>query len=145
MSCRDIPKPALSTMSIKAPCTKNPETLKAIERSWNPHNMRSKCTGNTSNSFVPVTRYLIPGQTLIAMIAKRSYTLKDTSSRTSKMHRYWRQDIQGLNGTTWKDFEDFLLKRLRPAAMRNVNVKKCYLKARQTFSQTVSSFTAYLN
>ena len=46
---------------------------------------------------------------------------------------------------TWKDFADFFLKRLKPVSMRNVNVEKHYLEARQTPGQTVSNFTAYLN
>ena len=58
---------------------------------------------------------------------------------------YQHQDNQGLNGITWKDFLNFLLECLKPATMRNIDVNKCYLEARQTPGQTFSNFTAYPN
>ena len=58
---------------------------------------------------------------------------------------YQRQNDQDLDGTTWKNFGDLLLKHLRPVSMRNIDIEKCYLEARQGLSQTVNSFTAYLD
>ena len=50
-----------------------------------------------------------------------------------------------MDDTTWKDFKDFLIKPLRSKVMRNVEVKKRYLEARQVPAQTVSSFIAFFD
>ena len=64
---------------------KSPRAWSAIRRSQSPCSRTTRHTGNTLSLLAPATRYTIPDLMLIAMIVQRSYMLKNTSSRMSKM------------------------------------------------------------
>ena len=143
-SHQDIPEPALSATSTKALCMRNTGALRAIKRLWSSHNMRAKHTRNIK--FIRACDHVFDTwpdayyNNSSKVIYAQGYLLKDVQNAW-----YQCQDNQGLDGITGKDFKDFLLKRLRPAAMRNANVKKRNLEAQQVPSQTVSSFIMHLN